>query len=394
MRGCLAVLSLSAGAAVLSGSNLAHADPTGPGALPIQIISVKTDDADDHAEALTVALKSEVRKLRGWSLGEGDYSLEVLTLALRCPTPMDTACEQRIADQIKASRFIWGTVKKAAGHRIAGALHWWTRDGKKTNTDLSYSDNLTEPSDEALRKVAASALLALTGGPPQGSVAVSAGNVTGQVFVDGQDAGAIKDGRTTLSLPIGAHKVEVRASGYAPTSGDVNIVPGSSVSLGLAPQPAQAAPAVAETPSSTNARSIAAYGALATGGIFVIGGIYSSFKVSSINNRDGFVAYRSGIAGDVCDAAKAGVIAQRGGGPVAGAWGPAEVDGNCSTAKTFTALQWVFYGLGALSVGAGTYLLMTEERGQGKTPPASARIQLMPFAIPGAGGGLDARITF
>ena len=68
--------------ATLGDVGVARADPAGPDALPITVVSIRTDDADDQADALTQATKSEVRKLKGWSLGEGDHSLEVLSLAL------------------------------------------------------------------------------------------------------------------------------------------------------------------------------------------------------------------------------------------------------------------------------------------------------------------------
>ena len=55
--------------------------------------------------------------------------------------------------------------------------------------------------------------------------------------------------------------------------------------------------------------------------------------------------------------------------PVMGAADPAEMHGLCSQATTFQTLQFVFFGLGAISAGAGVYLLATD---RGGSPDAGA----------------------
>src|SRR5690348_108165 len=99
-------------AALATSSSSALADEPGPDTLPITIVAIQTDDADDQAAALTKAMRNAVRGMSGWSLGEGEYSLEVLTGTLHCNISPDPACESRIADQIRAERFIWGIINK------------------------------------------------------------------------------------------------------------------------------------------------------------------------------------------------------------------------------------------------------------------------------------------
>ncbi len=365
--------------ATLGDVGVAQADPAGPDALPITVVSIRTDDADDQADALTQATKSEVRKLKGWSLGEGDHSLEVLSLALRCPSPPDAACEVRIADQIKSDRFIWGMLKRAPGHRVTGTLHLWTRGQGQTKTDVSFSDNLTEPGDESLRKVVTDALAALTGGPPKGSVKISAGDISGQVFVDGQPSGSIKDGQATIFVGVGTHKIEVRAPGYAPSSGEVTVRPNSSVGLELKLETEEAARNAGSKPSL---KRIGAYSAIGVGGALLAAGLYSSLKVNGINNDDTYKDYQQGVSGNVCDAAKSGGTNPNG-----------EVDDMCSTARKYGTLQFVFYGLGALSAGAGVYLLMTDKpKAEMQSPPPSA-IRLVPSVGPRV-NGVDLQVTF
>ncbi|MFW5739937.1 MAG: PEGA domain-containing protein [Myxococcota bacterium] len=371
----------------MSSVSPSYADPPGPNALPIHVVTIKTEESDAQADALTTALKAEVRDLEGWSLGEGDFSLEILALALRCPSPPDAACEMRIADEINADRYIWGTIDVQDGKAV-GALHLWRRKQGQTSVDLEYAANLTEPNDEALQKVVRDALLTLTGGPPKGSVEIKAGDVNGQLFIDGKPSGAIRDGKATIFVPSGEHRIEVRAPGYADVSGDVTVRPNGSVSLSLQPVPTEEAEGAGAGP---NMRRIGAYSALVAGGAFAVGGVYSSLKVNSVNNEDAIDAYRRGVpqGEDLCDAADRGFVSTQ-----SGAASPADVKDKCSTASKFQTLQFVFYGLSAISVGAGAYLLATEEpEEQGNTAPPAARVELLPTADH-TGGGLDLRVVF
>ncbi len=388
MRGRYLILSVGMGLTTLGSAGLSHADPSGPNALPIHVVSVRTDDSDDQAEALTAALKSEVRKLKGWSLGDGDFSLEVLSLALRCPNPPDAACEMRIADQIKATRFIWGGLKRAPGHRVAGTLHLWSRDQGQTKTDVSFADNITEASDDSLHKIVQEGLQALTGGPPKGSVKIAAGDVNGQVFVDGEPSGAIHDGQATIFVPVGSHKIEVRAPGYAATSGDVSVRPNASVGLTLNPMTEEAARKASTPP---NWHKIGGYTSLVVGGGLLAAGVYSSLKVRSISNDTGMAAYRDSVPGDVCQNAANGVESTK----REDAARSHDVDQMCSSARTYTPLQYVFYGLGAVLAGTGVYLLLTDKKGDEGTAASTGRIQVVPSGMPGRGhAGLDIRLTF
>ncbi len=371
----------------------AYADPPGPNALPITVVSIKTEESDQQADALTTSLKAEVRRLQGWSLVEGDHSLEIITLALKCPSPPDAACELRIADEIKSDRYIWGTVDAAPGKTVAGRLHLWTREGGHTSADISFSDNLTESSDDSLRKIVRDALATLTGGPPKGSVKLSANDVSGQLFVDGEPSGEIKNGSATILVAAGSHTIELRARGYSNASGKVTVAPNGSVSMSLQPVLEEQA----SGGTKPNYRRIGAYSALAVGGVLAAGSVYSALKVNAINNDDGFDTYRKAMpkGADVCDQANANVEAMVEHQPLPGAASPSDVSSMCSSARSFQTLQWIFLGLGAVSVGTGAYLLATDHPSaeqQSPSPPA-ARLQILPSASTHA-GTVDLRLTF
>ncbi len=159
-----AATALAASSAFVSGT--AGAAEPGPDTLPINVITIQTDTADDQAEALTKALRVAVRAMPGWSLAVGDYSLEVLTLSLKCPDPPDANCQSRIADQIKSDRYVWGTIKKK-GNVVSGEVHLWVRGKGTSNWKLDYTSNLTEANDDALKRIAGETISQLTGGPPR-----------------------------------------------------------------------------------------------------------------------------------------------------------------------------------------------------------------------------------
>ena len=186
------------------------------------------------------------------------------------PAPPDANCESRIADQIKANRFVWGIIKKK-GPNVLGDVHFWVRGRGTSRYDLNYSSNLTEANDDALKKVATDAVLQLTGGPPKGSVHVKAGNVGGQVFVDGQPLGALTGGDGNYPLPSGPHKIVVKAPGYNDAESQVVVKPNASADVSLTLVPAA-------QKSTTNMRKV--------GGFIGIGaGVASAWSASSRRSR-------------------------------------------------------------------------------------------------------------
>lgn len=210
----------------------------GPDAFPISVLAVATDDAFDQAEALTKALRSVVRHSVGWSLTEDDYALPVLVLQLKCSEPPDLACQALIADQIKADRFVWGTLKKKdkKSGMVVASLHLWVRDKVVAEAPLEYSENLTEPGDDALRLVATDALKTLTGGPPKGTLQVTADDVAGQVFVDDVEVGALAAGKGSYEVAMGEHTVRVKSPGYGDMTLATRVQPSKVTSVVFRPK--------------------------------------------------------------------------------------------------------------------------------------------------------------
>lgn len=357
-------LALGLGAWVLSGlPAVALADEPGSGALPIEVLTVMADDgADDQAEALTKALRHAVKEAPGWSTGPGDHSLEVLSLEMKCPLPPalpDASCESRIADQIKADRFMWAVLKKQ-GESVVGELHLWVRGQGESKVDLNYTANLTEASDEALKTIARASVQQLTGGAPKGGVHIKAGTVGGQVFIDGQPMGALVAGEATFPLASGAHTIVVKAPGYADALAQIVVKPNTNSDVAMTLL-------AVEPKASPNYRRIGGFAAVGAGVAFGIVGVVSTLQVNGVKNDQGFITYANQYVSstDVCDAAndKRGPDVTKGERALAGAASFEDAASMCSKAATFQALQFVFYGLAAVSAGTGAYLIATSQPG-------------------------------
>ena len=93
----LFVLALSFLASAFA-PRVARAEAPGAHAMPVHVLGIDSDDAEDQADALTLALRSRVRSAPGWSLQETQHTLSMWTAALRCPQRPDAACLARIGD--------------------------------------------------------------------------------------------------------------------------------------------------------------------------------------------------------------------------------------------------------------------------------------------------------
>lgn len=376
----------------------AHADPAGPTALPVQVVAIHSDDAEDQAEALTSALRSAVRRARGWSLPGGDFSLEVIALALKCGDVPDEACQARIGEHIKAERYIWGTLRRSKKKQVAVDLHLYRRGEPATVAEYTYNDNLTEPGDDALKKVASDALEKLTGGPPKGDVRIKTSLTNGDLFIDGEPSGSVRNGEQSMQLPVGEHSIEVRGV-FTKEVGLVTVHPSSSVELVLAPpgaarhEEATDEASASSKPPGGRWQKTAGYVSLGVGGAFVLGGLYSMLKVNALNHDDKVDDYRKGFTRDhdICEEAAIGNMST-----VPGAARPPEMQDICKQGTTFKTLQYVFYGAGALALGAGTYLLLTADEGTSPADTAASgrgRVRVAPAVGPGL-AAVDVNVTF
>jgi hypothetical protein len=140
----------------------------------VQVLTMASEDSYEQAQALTIALKRAVTRTEGWSLAKGDFSLEVMTAALGCSIPPDTGCQKRIADKANINRYVWGTVAKSGKKEVVAVLRLYENGEQKSDTEIKYASNLTDPSDDTLLNIAYDAFAKLTGSA-QGVLVVTAG---------------------------------------------------------------------------------------------------------------------------------------------------------------------------------------------------------------------------
>ncbi|MEM9875222.1 MAG: PEGA domain-containing protein [Myxococcota bacterium] len=368
------VVWLCFGWAVFAPPRTAAADPPGPGALPVHVVSVKSDDALDQAEALTPALRKAVRDSRGWSLADSAQSLEYLAVKMGCAEPIDAACESRIAEVIRADRFLWAEIAFAPDDpkTVVGTLHFFVRGEGTQRTPLRYSANLDDAQADALVRVAREAVTRVTGGPPRGTLEIAAGGVAGQLFVDGEPVGALPAEGTSLPLPAGEHRIVVKAEGYQDAEASAVIVPSATANVGLTLVPIPPS-------TSVDGRMVAGFSAVGVGVATAAVGLWAALEVNAVRNDETWNDFRSREDPPISPAMNACDVAE--------AEGNTAIVNSCDRASRGELVQAVMFPVATIATGVGVYLLGTsslfgeDEEAAGDDAPV-ATWQLSPIVTP------------
>jgi hypothetical protein len=361
----------------------------------VQVLAIMSDRGFEQAQALTIALKRAVTRAEGWSLAKGDFSLEVLSAAMNCPSPPDEACLRKIQVKVGAKRFVWGTLD-IQGKEAVAQLRLWEDNTNKRESTIRYSANLTDASDDTLLTIAENAFAQLTGAA-HGVLVVNAGNVSGQVYVGGQNMGTITDGRTELNVPAGQHEVRVVAAGYNDAVGTVEIRPGASAELtlqptpvsGRKPDPGTVDPGPQDTGSKTSTQKIIGYAGLGVGGVIALVGGYFWIQTAFNSDDDAFVAFKEakrpgtddrvvGPGQDACDVAKTE--------------GRTDIVDFCDDHSKKQMLAWVLTPIGLAIAGVGAYFLLTDD--SDKREGSRARRVTPLIGLGPRGGELHVHVTF
>jgi RNase P/RNase MRP subunit POP5 len=358
--------------------------------LPVFVLAIDSDDADEQADALTTALRAHVRTTPGWSLRDATQSLGMLTAAFRCPQKPDATCLERIADKLKADQFLWGVMSKAPGQKVSAELHLWARGKPDKVAHQIYSDNMKEASDDSLRRVATQMFTELVGAPSTGagaSLAIHTNSDTGTVVVDGTQRVAIDHGRATLSLAPGAHSIEIQASGFATTHKDITVDAATNSQLEVQLAPAAPAAGPEEPSKPLPIRAIAGWTSVGAGGVLVIvGAAYAATWFGDISDLNNARAnnYLTGSKTPVTD-------------PCSSTYNTPATQNGCNavnSAHSAVVGEVVSFSLGAVLAGVGIYLLATDhpEASARSTPDPTktglASLRLSPSVAPGQGSML------
>jgi hypothetical protein len=354
----------------------------------VQVVAIASEDAFEQAQALTIALKRAVSRAEGWTLSKGDFSLEVMTAAMGCPIPPDATCQKKIADKVGTNRYVWGTLAKSGKKEVTAILRLWENGSQKRDTQLKYASNLTDPSDDTLLNIAADAFAKLTG-EPTGVVVVTAGSVNGKVFVDGQEAGTVTDGRTELSLTSGEHKIVVKAPGYNDAMGTVTVRAGSSAEIALNPTPAggeKKEPDATQDTGGGGSGKMIGYVGVGLGSALALAGGYFWLQ-SFLETKDSdYAKYRESVPDKEgvtpCDQAK---VEKR-----------QDIIDLCDRNQSHKTLARILTPVGVTIAGVGTYFLVTS--GDQKTEKSATRRRapkVQPFVGFGPrGGAVSVNVAF
>lgn len=355
-----------------------------------QVINIDSDDAEDQADALTSALKSRARGT-GWAVLDTPNALGPLLMALKCPPKPDAACLARMGDQLKVGRFLWGTMHKAPGKSVSAELHLWTKGKPDQVAKETYSENLKDQNDDALRKIAQrlfEKVVPATGRPPppvvpeRPTIAVTLDvNVgDGVVYVDGAERGKLDKGHATVAITAGEpHEIEVRSPGYAPGKQSVNATAATSVTLELV----SSAPPPPPAPSKPfPVWTVVGLSTMALGVGFGVAGVAEGVAFTDLqgqNTKDHTNTTYQGVK-DFCVDTPAGPSSD-----------PCKHIQAADMART---LEFVFFGIGGALIATGAVIVLVAPRGSHKdeAPPVSS-VRVVPTFGPG-GGGLTLGGTF
>jgi hypothetical protein len=371
-------------AAVILSSFGARARADAPPSKPtgVYVLEILTDDSDEQADALTQALRVRARSTPGWTLLETQQSLEKLTVILHCPPKPDAPCLQRIGDTLKADRYVWGTMAKKGTHQVGVELHLWARGKPDMKAEQLLSDNLKDPSDDALKKVAADLFAIVTGSVTTGSVTVHAGSGGGMVLIDGAERARLDGGATKLDVAVGSHALEVRADGSQPWTQQITVVAGGDqdITATLVPLGSGALPPPEAPSKPLPVRKIIGYSLLGLGAVAVGIGIYGG--VAFLGDKSDLNNDRANIPTNVSDAcaAKENLV---------------EINAckSYNSAHDDRTVELVGLGVGAALVAGGLVVLLTDHSSESGTSKDVGKLHLAPLLSPKI-GGLSATLNF
>lgn len=320
----------------------------------VAVLSFDSEDAEDQADAFTGALRSRIRASQAWSLVETTQSLGMLTAALKCPSRPTPDCQQRIGEQIKAERYIWGYVAKGpqAG-QVTAEIHLYQRGKPDAVIRESYADNLKDQNDDTLRKIAQHVLDRL-GGSAVGVVIVRGpADMNGDVIVDGDKKVPLTGGNARLEVGPGSHSIEVVPVSGSPTKRNVLVTAGKESVVDVAgPAPAQAAEPSKPFPTKK------LFGGIALGGGVVLGAfaVQQFLFWNELQDRGDEYAKTVPLGASPCD--------------------PNTSEHFCNTdkrARTASALAIGSATVGAVAIGAGVYLLFIASDAPSEKPASAAK---------------------
>lgn len=358
--------------AVLAVPRVARADQPGAHTVPVAVLAFDSEDAEEQADAITGAVRSRIRAAQGWSLIETTQSLGMLTAAMKCPSRPPPECQQKIAEQIKAERYIWGFVSKGpASGQVSAEIHLYQKGKADTVLKETYADNLKDSNDDTLRKIA-TRIVERLGGTAVGVVVVRSTDQTGDVVIDGEKHVPLDKGTARIELAAGGHSIELSPAGGAPIKRNVVVAAGRETVVELSPT------AMVEPPTeASKAKTRKIIGGISMGVGAVLGGIavYSLVNYLDLQSQGEDAAAKTQKTEPPTPCKESSTECAR-------------ID---KDSKTASGLAWGLGGGAILAIGFGAYMFFSEPASTSSTQAASAappkpKTRVVPTVGAGSGG--------
>jgi hypothetical protein len=339
---------------VLALPRVARADQPGAHTVPVAVLAFDSEDSEEQADAITGAVRSRVRAAPGWSLIETTQSLGMLTAAMKCPSRPPPECQQRIADQIKAERYIYGFVSKGPLQgQVTAEIHLYQKGKADTVLKESYADNLKDANDDTLRKIA-TRIVERLGGNAVGVVVVKTTEQNGEIIVDGEKHVPLAQGTARVELAAGGHAIELAPAGGAAVKRNVLVTAGRETVVEFTPQGAVEPPSEG---SPTKTKKIIGGISMGVGVVLGAVAVYEAIHWAGLQS-DG--------------EAQAKLVEKR-----TPEQPCREYDAKCQQidkdSKTASALALTLGGVGVVAVGVGAFLFLSDSGGAEKTASAAPK---------------------
>jgi hypothetical protein len=305
---------------------------------------------------------------------------------------------QRIGDQLRTDRFFWGNVVKASvPHQVVAEVHLWTRGKPEQVAKESYSDNLKDQNDDALKRVAVQLFDHLTGQATQGTIVVHAnGSQVGTVIVDGKPVAQLDHGQATLPLGSGTHTVDLQVSGMTTSPQDVSIVVNvqSEITFELK---ASALPPVEPSKPGHPRKTVGFIMLGVAGASAIVGAVFGGLFAVNASTFNGFRADvpNTPANSQFCTNPMNGIqgFISSSNTSWRQACGDNGMGGARGDALTDSIIAWTLGGAAVGLAVIGAILVATDHSKEEGAPPPAARLQILPSFGPN-GGGLSALLTF
>ena len=285
-------------------------------------------------------------------------------------------------------------MSKAPGNQVTAEIHLWARGKPDTSTKETYSDNLRDQNDETLRRVATRILDKISGTVTTGTLTVHVTEAEGEVlWVNGQKNRPIEHGAATIELPAGKYDVEVRALGFANAKQEAVLVSAgldSTVTLKLETAPPPPVETSNAAVSGSKVRKVVSWSLV---GLGVVAGVVAVVEaVQFMSAKNDLDAARKQVPSNITDVCSDNPT-------VAFNSAATTACTKYNQAANDRTLAFISGGVaGALLVTGAVLLLTAPHEATEPAAPATARaeprLQVLPYAFPRGGGGVDLSLTF